>query len=604
MNNDHLDKKNPNTGSEYDEMVRKGIIRRRIWPSLGEFLDSVDPSVREHPGLRIQNNIQSLEGIEGFHDLELIIINPGCHDGLDFSLLANPKLQRSVRSVEVYGSVTNLDFLRDYKRLVKLVVHGNDQPKEPSYLHNMDALAQSEIIADTLRYLELQHLKLFNEELFPMATAVDLSFLGNLRALEIFKSVYTDFVSLDPLGSEGIQKTLKRIFLHYEAKTLMSRTSLAQIEAMQEAGRIPFELPSAEKYGMQHAFDASNLAGFSALEDLHLEVPTENVGALAQSPLSRVVRKLVLKSKFIDDLGFLESFQRVSSLDLGETRLRDIFEILHYPFVINGDLTELTIPDSIHWDRVVGNRYINTEAVQELRSRGIDVHISGRPPELPKPEPQPKLYVVCGPSGSGKTTLIEYMKTILGIKPLRKTTTRPYRTLLEEVSQGVLSLPRSDFEERLTSNSIQGVHSYSGNQYGVINEDLLGARLSNEVYMLDSCDPESALRLRDANPDFVEVILLLPFAYLVERGLLSRERVLESQLANPDPGFETFEEQLRYLQSVRSNLVNTGQRISKIAEDFRRVEGYIPKVDHCIQGLDYRSNQQKVTEIVTRLPIQ
>lgn len=210
-------------------------------------------------------------------------------------------------------------------------------------------------------------------------------------------------------------------------------------------------------------------------------------------------------------------------------------------------------------------------------------------------EPNPKLYVICGPAGVGKTTLINFMKKELGVKQLRKTTTRPHRSLEEEVAGTTISIPKTDFEYRVRQKWMHFHYENNGFLYGIDDFDLKEAYLSGDVYLFDIIHVESAFKLRSQNPNFVEVILLLPFPGLVEKGLQNR---LDELLTRPSPRFETFQDELKYLKATRTNIADTKGRIDRVARTHAYLSSFKPYADHIIEGLDYNANQEQVRKII------
>jgi guanylate kinase len=198
---------------------------------------------------------------------------------------------------------------------------------------------------------------------------------------------------------------------------------------------------------------------------------------------------------------------------------------------------------------------------------------------------KPKLYLLVAPTGFGKSTLINEMK-YLCVKLMPKITTRPYRNLDEISNPSIESISIKDFVDQNKAGAIVGARFYNDNLYGLRKDKILDVPASYRNHMVDSCDVESALRLREQFPDLVKLVTLFPSVSLAGFGLERRLR----ELSRPSEGFESFQEQLEYLKKNNIAIKDTKHRLEGVVQESRKFQKYMPYFDIVLKGYDMQSN--------------
>jgi guanylate kinase len=196
-----------------------------------------------------------------------------------------------------------------------------------------------------------------------------------------------------------------------------------------------------------------------------------------------------------------------------------------------------------------------------------------------------KLYVVVSPPGFGKSTLIDEMR-YLCVKPMPKVTTRQYRNLAEAKDPSIESIPLKDFKSLEREGSVVGAHNYKDNLYGFWKDKVLGTPSTYRNHIVDSCDFDSAMRLREEFPDLVRLVTLFPSLSFAGFGLEERLKGL-SHLAD---SFESFQEELEYLKRNKITVVDTKNRLENVVAESRKFEKYLPYFDIVLKGYDMQSN--------------
>jgi guanylate kinase len=417
-------------------------------------------------------------------------------------------------------------FLKDYKKLEKLYIHGCDDLEDFSFL-------ESDSLRNTLKYIQIgadNHLK-------------DISFLNKYKKLKKIHVVGTLIEDFSALDNEHFKKTLNYMDIS----------------------------------GNQCLVDISFLNSYKKLKKINLDrcKHIENYLPLSSDSLQKTVKEINLfGNENFKETGILKNYRQLEKLSLAETPIKEIYSIFNHEFVKNGSLKEISLPDSIDW-----TDFKNGEAVMELKKRGITVSLPDNFHYEEKIIPQPKLYVICGPPGAGKSTIINYMISELGVKQLRKVTTRNYRNQEEMLSGGIISIPDSTFLQKFKDGNIFNYRQRYNDKYGLDLVDLLNAQYSNDIFLTDSTGIESALNLRDEFPGFVEVVVLLTNPYLIEDGINERMDSINDQ---------------KLLSIEMEKLCD----IEKYRREFLHFKQYIND-KHWIEG-SYQSNKEKIKKIIIR----
>ncbi len=197
----------------------------------------------------------------------------------------------------------------------------------------------------------------------------------------------------------------------------------------------------------------------------------------------------------------------------------------------------------------------------------------------------PKLYVVVAPTGFGKSTLIDEMR-YLCVKPMPKVTTRPNRNLAELRDDSIEFVSRDTFTEGVKEDFIVGGHAYNSHLYGLKRDKIKCIPSTHRNYIVDSCDVESALRLRQEFPDLVRLVTLFPSVTYSGFGLEERLK----DLSKPSSGFDSFQEELDYLKRNKIAKTDTKARLEYVVSESIKFEKYLPHFDIVLKGYDLQSN--------------
>lgn len=188
----------------------------------------------------------------------------------------------------------------------------------------------------------------------------------------------------------------------------------------------------------------------------------------------------------------------------------------------------------------------------------------------------PNIYLLLAPPGYGKTTLIETMKKT-GMRNLRKTTTRPYRSQEEKESGEIDSVSRKDFRDMTLQGLMRGVHRYRGNMYGISTTNIQQALSSGKDHMFALVDYKAAFALR-REFSRIYIIMIQPPLDFAGYGLEMR---LEKMMQEP--------EKLRGPEAERDFIAaqqDTQRRLKGILKEAREYSRYLPFADKVIDRTD------------------
>ncbi len=196
-----------------------------------------------------------------------------------------------------------------------------------------------------------------------------------------------------------------------------------------------------------------------------------------------------------------------------------------------------------------------------------------------------KLYVLVAPTGFGKSTLINEMR-YLCVKPMPKVTTRPIRNLAELQDTTIEFVSEDMFTKLSKDEVIIGSHLYNSHLYGLKKAKILNIPNSYINYVVDSCDVDSAFRLKQEFPDIIRLVTLFPSLTYAGFGLEERLK----DLSKPSSGFDSFQEELDYLHKNKIALTDTKARLEHVVSESRKFEKYLPHFDIVLKGYDMQAN--------------
>jgi guanylate kinase len=551
-----------------------------------DFLDTIE--------LFLDNETTSLDGIERLTKLDSLRIQPYEPD-FDYSILDSEYLKDNIKQITVIYDKGNtcLSFLKDYKKLEKIVLYNCEKISDFSVL-------DSKPLQETIKEINLAGINALQ----------DLSFLRDYNVLEKIELSDCESISdFSALASESLQNTVKVIIIrnnkllttltdiknytHLEELVLVNCPSLKDFSGLvsnslqkttNQIGLhdIPnlVELSFLKDYKMLHKISISscaNLKDFSALSSESLQNKVGDYyldGNINLIELSFIGKYKSLDRILVQNCPNLSDFSVFES-DFLKRTLRDIY------FQNVGTMNDITflrtymkletinLPQTVNWNKNDGKRFINTETVNELIRRGVNVKQPSNFPFNEEMESEPTLYLICGPSASGKSTIIDYMIDTLGVKQLRKTTSRDLRLGEEKKSHAIVKASLADIQQYSKQGKFLFEHDYMSHKYGINILDFYDAYLSKDKYLFDTCDIESAYKLRKAYPGFVKVIAIIPHPDLLEKGLITR------------------------------NSVDTIQRLRRLPELFNQMLAYATDADYRIIGSDWEENRRQIKEIIT-----
>ncbi|MBT7902526.1 ATP-binding cassette domain-containing protein [Candidatus Woesearchaeota archaeon] len=310
--------------------------------------------------------------------------------------------------------------------------------------------------------------------------------------------------------------------------------------------------------------------------DLYQITTIKDHSAIASEGLEHTVRDVRLHSSGFSDINLFKNYQKLKRLDIGLSSVRDISNLLEFESVKNGTLQSIELPKYIDLMRVKDGKYVTQEVLLNLKAKGIKVKIGGKLVFDDKHyKSKGKVYVICGPSGAGKTTIINYLEEELSVKKGRKTTTRGYRSEEERTSKVITSINDDEYTQLELEGKLKLQHDFCGKKYGIHTTDLLEAHTTDQKFVFDTCDIESALELKSDFPGLVELIILLTPPPLVERGLMNR------------------------LSKYPAKAQETLRRIGQIQESAEQLRAYKTRVNHFVAEPSYTANLKIIREIIS-----
>lgn len=174
------------------------------------------------------------------------------------------------------------------------------------------------------------------------------------------------------------------------------------------------------------------------------------------------------------------------------------------------------------------------------------------------------IIVVSSPSASGKTTLVNYVASVLPIKKVITTTTRPKR--LEERGDEYHFVNSEKFEEIASAHGFIEIENVYGNQYGLQFKDI-DETVDNIVIL----DVKGARTMRHLYGDKVKTIFIYP------------------------PSLDVIEERIN-ARNVE-NVIEKNERLTRVQEELDSVIEF----DHvvCVDSLD--KMMRKMLELVSMI---
>lgn len=276
--------------------------------------------------------------------------------------------------------------------------------------------------------------------------------------------------------------------------------------------------------------------------------------------LNQLLREKSEFSKVLNDIEWSKNC--VASGEVSETNLK-LYDLLCRSYCLI---------------KLIGEEFSKYETGQDVDLEWVTNHlqtdmllsVTNELPNLstPSDEFSPKLYVICGPTGSGKSTLIKLLKEDSAICQMPKITTRHYRFSGEGL-EGIINIPRTEFEKQVKQDSIYAAHEYLGNLYGISLFDIVAAKQSKSYWLFDTCNPKAAFDLKTEFPDFIQTVLLLTVPSNIEQGLKSRK---------------------------------DEERVKKFFSEWGEINRYRNLADHVLEG-NYELNVRAMRKIIAGEPV-
>jgi guanylate kinase len=207
-------------------------------------------------------------------------------------------------------------------------------------------------------------------------------------------------------------------------------------------------------------------------------------------------------------------------------------------------------------------------------------------------EKKKKLNIILGPSGFGKTTFIDYL-SYLGFKKASKLTTRPYRSFQEMDGSDLVSYDTHQFNYLVNNNLILGEHVYQNNSYGMKKNIFENIDEFDREYLIDSCDPKSAIKLRDNYPNEVRLISLFPNIHFAGYGLENRINQFGYSY-----DYSSIVDEYEAVKKSKFVVKNTKDRLNKIIQQSENFQQYLSDFDLNLTSTNIDDNAMRLIEYV------
>lgn len=146
----------------------------------------------------------------------------------------------------------------------------------------------------------------------------------------------------------------------------------------------------------------------------------------------------------------------------------------------------------------------------------------------------------------------------------------------------IKSISPSRFNKKVNNKEILGSHFYKGNMYGFEKKELDKLLDSTNQYVFDTCDLETALRVREENEGRIEIVGIFPSLSFAGFGLEKR--------------IETYKE-----NNLSSNIIiETKKRLNQIIEDSRFIEENHDKFDLILDKDSTKENRNTFLEYMSK----
>jgi len=369
----------------------------------------------------------------------------------DYHLLGSKNLQKRLIRLELdcTTNLTDVSFLQGYEKLEEFSLMDTDIKDLSPVAALADTLTLLNIRGDNkLESLSfLRHMKRLKELQFEgQGDEMDLSPLSSSHLQEGLESIHISTMNVDAVGYLKDYKSLKNIWIgnSYDGRTaditlagLVSdslRQTVTELTFLEEAEVVDLDMIRGYKclerinvISCNHLKDVSALddedfrrsikticfkgekvedigfiSEYEQLEELDLTECTEisDYSFLSSKKLKTSLKTLILGKKYersmdtnkFSELTILQDYENLAHLDLSNTQVRDISDLLSYEFVRNRSLKEISLPDSLDWTMQKDGKYIIQDIVKTLKERGINVKLPStfeyREQPTSKPEEQ------------------------------------------------------------------------------------------------------------------------------------------------------------------------------------------------------------------------
>lgn len=293
-----------------------------------------------------------------------------------------------------------------------------------------------------------------------------------------------------------------------------------------------------------------------------------------------------------DDISIFSPYEVLSNLNLDKTSVVSLNGILSHEYVNNGSLKKIVLPESINWLDIKNGVYINGEIVRTLRNQDVEVIVPNNFYYEDKKKQYGRIYLICGPSASGKSTLIENMRRDLGVKYIKKVSTRDYRS--EDEHKVMDSISKAEYDEMNKHGLLDGTRQAHGYSYGVRSQDIMRVYLSEDVYLMDLNNIEDAWALKAKHPEIIRIVKIETDPSNVIKNFEKRIDILSNLK------FESIEDEIKYRAGIHNNIKNNKMRKQKSSYKILELNAFKDSIDYSIDNSNFENGKRELKTILTQ----